>query len=1042
LGSHSLLIRFTPGRLFLLNLVTIRFLARFIIVGISIVLLTHITAMGQSMLFSRLNTSNGLSDNNARCITIDRNGFLWIGTNDGLNVYDGYAVTTYRKEQYPQLASNSIQHMINDSHNRIWVGTTSGATWMDDNRQFHRVVIMDSIVKFFCPTIFETVGYGIVVHSNKGQYYFDSTAKKWAPLEWIPAAISKGEFLDAEPFANDKIIFAVDSMVLLLDYKTRKIIYQHAFDMPVSVCPVTDTSIAVGMYGGNVAIMNIFSGRMIANYRLTNKLEDKTVSTHLTEVRRTANGEILVATDFAGLIIIDNEGNISKYTHDPLVPASISGNNTYRAYAGKKGEIVVGSTTSGVSIANIFNRPAGYASIFRDAKGSLYDNYVNNIVEEGNGIFWLGGYDRLIRWNRQTNETWFYPYYTQSGSDIRPTEVWALCKDPDGHIWFSAGGHGLIKFDRTTNRFTKMKQDTTLGLAVSTPYINVLQTVSDGSIWVGSGWGIWSFDPRTLKITSYADHPLLKAVNKYRVISLFEDSRHRMWIGTLSRGAFCYDKAANTLQHYTGKEGLPADFVLGFGEDDRGNNYIATWQGFSMVSAGQQVTSFDRKNGLRYDRCEGFLKDDSGYVWIANSKCLIKFNPVNKQFTYYEENSGLSIDGFRPNGFLRASTRELFWGTEKGVNHFFPGQLKTTASQLRVSLYAINAKDSISYFGQSGSFTFPYSENDVTFHFTAINLNRSREITYQYRLEGYDKEWHTGTDVREARYASLPAGDYTFHVRASLDGINWTEANYSAAVRIVPPLWQRWWFIAIIILLVAIIIHAVYLYRLQQIREKEKMKAEYNQKIAEIEMKALRAQMNPHFIFNCLNSINRYIVKSDHTTASLYLTRFSKLIRLILDNSNSKNVLLSNELEALKIYIEMEALRFNNKFSYHITLSPEVGADGIEVPPLIIQPYVENAIWHGLLHKETAGHLGINISLIGDSILQCVIEDNGVGREKAKEFKSKSATARKSLGMKLTEDRLSILNQHTAVNASVSIYDLVAADGEPAGTQVILKIPV
>jgi LytS/YehU family sensor histidine kinase len=153
-------------------------------------------------------------------------------------------------------------------------------------------------------------------------------------------------------------------------------------------------------------------------------------------------------------------------------------------------------------------------------------------------------------------------------------------------------------------------------------------------------------------------------------------------------------------------------------------------------------------------------------------------------------------------------------------------------------------------------------------------------------------------------------------------------------------------------------------------------------------------------------------------------------------------VLLSNELEALKIYIEMEALRFNNKFSYEIALEPDVCADGMEVPPLIIQPFVENAIWHGLLHKETSGHLGIHISLLHDNILQCVIEDNGVGREKAKEFKSKSATTRKSLGMKLTEDRIAILNKHTSVHASITILDLVAADGEPAGTQVILKIPV
>jgi LytS/YehU family sensor histidine kinase len=214
------------------------------------------------------------------------------------------------------------------------------------------------------------------------------------------------------------------------------------------------------------------------------------------------------------------------------------------------------------------------------------------------------------------------------------------------------------------------------------------------------------------------------------------------------------------------------------------------------------------------------------------------------------------------------------------------------------------------------------------------------------------------------------------------------------------------------------------------------------QKMTEVEMQALRAQMNPHFIFNCLNSINRYIVKSDQTTASLYLTKFAKLIRLILDNSNSKNVTLTNELEALKLYIEMEALRFDKKFTYEVKVENKLGSDTVELPPLIIQPYVENAIWHGLLHKESNGHLSVRVSMNGDSMLECTIEDNGVGRDKAKELRSKSATSRKSLGMQLTENRLSLLNKHAELNASVEIIDLKNGHGEAAGTKVILKIPV
>jgi hypothetical protein len=228
----------------------------------------------------------------------------------------------------------------------------------------------------------------------------------------------------------------------------------------------------------------------------------------------------------------------------------------------------------------------------------------------------------------------------------------------------------------------------------------------------------------------------------------------------------------------------------------------------------------------------------------------------------------------------------------------------------------------------------------------------------------------------------------------------------------------------------------------QQKKAAEAILMDTQRKMTEVEMQALRAQMNPHFIFNCLNSINRYIVKSDQTTASLYLTKFAKLIRLILDNSNTKNVILTNELEALKLYIEMEALRFDKKFTYEIKVEGNLSTDSVEVPPLIIQPYVENAIWHGLLHKEKSGHLDIRLRLISDSVLQCTIEDNGIGRERAKELKSKTATSRKSLGMQLTENRLSLLNKHAELNASVEIIDMSNGNGEAAGTKVILKIPV
>lgn len=228
---------------------------------------------------------------------------------------------------------------------------------------------------------------------------------------------------------------------------------------------------------------------------------------------------------------------------------------------------------------------------------------------------------------------------------------------------------------------------------------------------------------------------------------------------------------------------------------------------------------------------------------------------------------------------------------------------------------------------------------------------------------------------------------------------------------------------------------------LLQKSEAERAKSALQQKASELEMQVLRAQMNPHFIFNSLNSINRFILQNDKLQASEYLTKFSKLVRLILQNSQNILIPLESELEALELYVELEALRFNYHFNYIINVDKDLDVSAVKVPPLIIQPYVENAIWHGLMHKEEKGHLEIEI-LQQEEALLCRIVDDGIGREKAIALKSKSASAHKSMGMRITADRIAILQQNKQKDSYFKVNDLILPDGNVAGTEVLLKIPL
>jgi len=229
-------------------------------------------------------------------------------------------------------------------------------------------------------------------------------------------------------------------------------------------------------------------------------------------------------------------------------------------------------------------------------------------------------------------------------------------------------------------------------------------------------------------------------------------------------------------------------------------------------------------------------------------------------------------------------------------------------------------------------------------------------------------------------------------------------------------------------------------------RQKESTRTQHEnlllkQKASELEMQVLRAQMSPHFIFNSLNSINRFILQNNKEQASEYLTKFSRLVRLILQNSQAALISLESELESMKLYLDLEALRFDYRFDYKITVPKELDISAIKVPPLIIQPYAENAIWHGLMHKEEKGQLGIEVSE-ENSFLFFKITDNGIGRKKAEELESKSATKHKSMGLRITAERIAMMQKAAENGSPVIINDLVNANNSAAGTEVIIKMPV
>lgn len=332
-----------------------------------------------------------------------------------------------------------------------------------------------------------------------------------------------------------------------------------------------------------------------------------------------------------------------------------------------------------------------------------------------------------------------------------------------------------------------------------------------------------------------------------------------------------------------------------------------------------------------------------------------------------------------------------------------------------------------------------HEQNNVYLQYTAPEYQNQQNVEYAWMLEGMQNAWSDPSGSSEVTFYRLKPGRYRFSLKYRMKGESWGPVTSLVSFYIQPAWWQTRWFYAAVVLLFLALVFMVYLIRVRQIRKNEKMKTAFETKISKMEMEALRSQMNPHFLFNSLNSIRLFIMKNEQDKAADYLTRFSQLVRMILNHSKTDMITLEEELQALKIYIELEKARFDKSFDFVLDVDDQVDLSGIYIPPMIIQPFIENAIWHGLMHKETRGELTLRIRE-NDEGVSIEIKDNGIGRKRAAELKSKTALHKKSYGMQITTDRIDFYNKTADRKITVSVMDLYENGDTPAGTRIVIQI--
>jgi ligand-binding sensor domain-containing protein len=1016
--------------------------------------------------FESINEHNGLHNLRLGDFVQDQQGFIWIASEDGLHRYDGKDFQIYLEEdgKSSSVLTSWISTLEVDKQGRIWVAYNGGgfSIYTPENDKFTHFPA-------------GTSGLG----SNTIQYlHCDRDGEMWAYISPNQIARLSDKTPNVRTLHPDTLVTHTSALAVNIfeDQRTpgllwfcgnglfsyNKITHEwKSFSIRHTANPynelnyytngiaLKDGRVVLSAWGTGVTVYNPNSNEW--HRYLPEGIQDVPGTHNIIywlEMRDDHTAWVNTSIGFGyidintGIYYIIDDQTAEKY--------NIPKGNMRRLLRDRENNLWIGHSFGISLLKNNYNRFKFIpAPVTHSENGEFY--YLNKILNdtvENLRIDALSFADGIHITDLSTGKI------TRLAVDYLPNQEHAqlvhdLLKDDKGRYWVLSRDF-IYQLDIEKSQLSKLALMAELYEKGATPFFTEFFYSGGDSVWIGSNnAGLLCLKLTDKKLNQYKhiegdDH----TISSNYVSNIQMDGQGRMWVQTKRRLIEVIDFVSGKIQRI-----VPEDLHSGnsnyqffdMSMDSKKNIWISGSNGFYYTSTADKGifrwNKLPKMEGFTTQFFYHFVFDGNDIIWCMTPAGLYSIDPFRKKAERFTITDGLGNDyinaslNIGPNNTIQI----CYW---KGF--YVLNQAKNSAPRI-LKPYLLNFRvwnKPIQYIRRnSTTLQLKSDENFVSINFTAVDFVHSGKILFSYKLEGLEESWSEASERRFASFSHLPGGDYRFLVRVANEKGEWGPVQELIRFNIATPYWKRTWFVLLASLVFTLLIFALYRYRINRVQRSEAHKTRLNKRLAEAEMRALRAQMNPHFIFNCLNSINRYIVKSDQQKASLYLTRFSKLIRLILDNSNSKAVSLEQDLEALKIYIEMESLRFEDKFDFTVEVAPGTDAFNIQVPPMILQPFVENAIWHGLLHKEGKGVLKIYIQKNARH-LECLIEDNGVGRKKAMELRSKSATTRKSLGMQLTEERMQLLMTELGTKGEIRVEDLIDSNGEPLGTRVILKLPI
>ncbi len=984
--------------------------------------------------FNQLSINDGLSQNSVVDITQDKTGYLWFATQDGLNKYNGINFEKYSllfdditKENYSKLGKvfvtkrniiftitkNGILQKLNAETNvfkklnrfknvssiyqtkdsSLWIGTFDNTLYKLTERDTIKFLTNENDLK----SIYAITNYKnkVVVASSNVLFFIDQNQKND-----ITKIKQQQTSFSSFAISNDSLFIGSYGKGLFYTTNYGKLHRFNGFgknnfipnDLNIlSLLSDSKNRLWIGTYGKGVYLIN-FLNQTVQHFKTQVRNPKAIHYNDILKIYEDETGTIWFGTDGAGLSYFDE--NLSKFNVLTNYQTPINTNvNVIRAITeGDNGMIIMGSSGNGLTYYNKGNN--SFKTYKAKNDNGILSNRIMSLLYDNNQL-WIGYQDKGLSILLKNKKFIHFSKNSKPALDINT--IWCILKDSKNRIWFGTRDNGLIQFDVKKGVQKKYIFSENDRNSISENNIRTLIEANDGNLWIGTE----NSGLNKLII----EKGIFKRYSNLKGIKSLHQTDSILWIGTNGKGLQALNLKTNKIHSYTVKNGLP--------------------------------------NSIIY----GILEDKNKKLWLSSNQGITQFNfkdfKTTPKIVNYQIHDGLQSLEFNTGAYFKDKKGRLYFGGLKGINWFLPSIINKNNAIPKTEIYEIALFDK--KIALNNNQTFKSFENTFSFSFAALHFALPERNKYRYILENYETEWSIISTKNFAHYTNLNAGTYTFKVISSNYDDVWNTTPTTFTFTINPVWYLTFWAKIAYLLSTLFLLFLIYSYLKWRWKMELNLKLEHAEKeklsseLLQMEMDTLRSRMNPHFIFNSLNSIKSFIISNDVKSSVIYFSKFAKLLRYNLNNSTIHFVSLADEINFLKDYVALENLRLSAPFKFVVEISENLDIESLKVPPLVIQPFIENAIWHGLSLIKKDGLLLLKIVLVNNS-LEIHIIDNGIGREASRILnKNKIHTSK---GISITEERLEIFSRIYKLDKSFKIIDLKDDDNKNMGTEVIIKLPL